>query len=591
MARSDVFVWSTLLLCLLILCQFVNVQSQNTFALIHTWIGSASTCSTTASSNLCDARASECTAFGFMMRRDGQGAPNICTSCDGGFLQAGDAKSTGWCTRCPEDTYRPLGSFNQCIKCPTQTYTTHDTSESPEQCLSASDLVVNTPVSNSIQSMQCINDGWRQQINATDGSTYCARCMYGHHDTALDAMVTCSPCPLNTFREDGTENTCVPCSAQHLSPTGSKTCTLSGVIRRDYGNKTSCDRWIETPSCVWSRSVCNASFGAVDRRVLAQTYSCLSCIGGMKITDATVSTMDPVCEDCPVNTYRVEGTPNTCLPCPASSPKSLVRSTSLGACQAPCARGTTISSSGFCVKCGKGTYKDTVADSACKVCPAGKFSGSLGAGSLADCTTCPSNSVSLAGSDEKGDCNCQPGFTRNVDLSCTPCAKGTYKDANAPPNTACMNCGAGKFSDVTQSQSEQNCNTCPSNSDSLAGSDEAVDCMCKPGFTKGAAPICRTCEPGSWKSDTGNGACTPCGLLRTSLQSGNTLQSSCVCIDKHADNGASDGQCVLCGDGTYRNTLNNGVGSQCVACPQQYSASALTQAQLLHTTHQCIQFV
>jgi len=371
---------------------------------------------------------------------------------------------------------------------------------------------------------------------------------------------------------------------------GSKRCTWD-VLAISIGSDSLCLGSSPSPICAWGRSQCNASSGGifwVDPRL--RYYNCLSCMGGMKFKNTTDNpTRYPECEECPANSYRVEGTPNTCLPCPVSLPKSATRSPGVSACQLPCSRGTTNSSSGSCIQCGKGTYKDTVADSVCKMCPLGKFSSQLGRSD--NCDACPSNSMSLPGSDEEGDCNCQAGFAINVDLSCTPCAKGTYRDQDALPSAACSSCPGGKFSDASQLQSVHDCKTCPSNSDSLLGSDAVTDCMCKAGFTKGADSICRACDPGSWKSGAGDGACTSCGPLRTSLQSGNTLQSSCVCIDKHADNGASDGQCVLCGDGTYRNTLNNGVGSQCVACPQQYSANALTQLHLTLTAGHCIEFV
>ena len=304
MRRPDVFVWSNVSLCLLILCQFVDAQPENNFARLIAWIGSPSVCGATAAAAAeCARRASACTGSGHLATWNANGVPIYCISCIGGFIQTGNANTLGSCSRCPMHTYRPRDSFNRCEKCPTQAYTTQNTMVSLDQCLFPNDHVVSTPVSNSIQSMECINDGW-SQIHNTDGSKNCARCMYGHHDAASDDMVTCSPCPLNTFRQDGSANTCVPCSAQHLSHTASKTCMHSGVIRGDYANVG-------------------------------------SCIGGMKMTDASVSTMDPVCEDCPKNTYRAEGTPNTCLPCPASTPSSYIRSSSLSACQVPpCASGT-----------------------------------------------------------------------------------------------------------------------------------------------------------------------------------------------------------------------------------------------------------
>ena len=205
---------------------------------------------------------------------------------------------------------------------------------------------------------------------------------------------------------------------------------------------------------------------------------------------------------------------STCVACAttASSPAGSASSTS---CQ--CNAGYTGPNGGACTRCGSGSYKDSAGDANCVSCPSGLTSppgstssqacsrychaGSTGPeggpcewceegrykpspGSAA-CSNCPSKTLSQTGSDELTDCKCNTGYTGSDGGPCLPCAPGKFKAAMG--SAACNECETGKFSDTDAARS---CENCPSNSNSVAGSDAAQDCTCAPGFTGVCVCVC-----------------------------------------------------------------------------------------------------
>jgi hypothetical protein len=240
---------------------------------------------------------------------------------------------------------------------------------------------------------------------------------------------------------------------------------------------------------------------------------CVKCVAG-KYKESAGSAD---CTHCAENTYsNVVGATSmsTCVPCAitASSPAGSVSSTS---CQ--CNAGYTGTNGGTCTRCEPGSYKDFAGDANCDSCPSGLTSppgstssqscsqycaaGSTGPdggpcewceegrykpspGSAA-CSICPSKTLSQMGSDEVTDCKCNAGYTGSEGGPCLPCAPGTHKSTMG--SAACNQCEAGKFSDIDAARL---CEDCPSNSNSVAGSDAAQDCTCSPGFTGVCVCVC-----------------------------------------------------------------------------------------------------
>jgi len=69
-----------------------------------------------------------------------------------------------------------------------------------------------------------------------------------------------------------------------------------------------------------------------------------------------------------------------------------------------------------------------------------------------ECAPCLANSDSLAGSDERTDCQCKAGFTRADGVACSACLAGTYGQANFGYNRA-RSCGAARNASCPTAQS------------------------------------------------------------------------------------------------------------------------------------------
>ena len=71
-----------------------------------------------------------------------------------------------------------------------------------------------------------------------------------------------------------------------------------------------------------------------------------------------------------------------------------------------CEPGYTIQpgSSGHCMQCPPGTYKDVKGTAACSLCPYAKFSNATGAESVDTCTPCPRWHLADKGSRRETDC-------------------------------------------------------------------------------------------------------------------------------------------------------------------------------------------
>lgn len=115
--------------------------------------------------------------------------------------------------------------------------------------------------------------------------------------------------------------------------------------------------------------------------------------------------------------------------------------------------------------CPIGTYSLSISTS-CTTCAANTYADTAGS---AVCLSCPSNSLSAAGSTSKSNCNCNNNYYRNIDLNCLLCPAGYRCSGNqmiiCPTGTfsavgasVCTPCAQGYYTDNTGSTS---CKICP----------------------------------------------------------------------------------------------------------------------------------
>jgi len=147
---------------------------------------------------------------------------------------------------------------------------------------------------------------------------------------------------------------------------------------------------------------------------------------------------------------------------------------------------------------------------------------------------------------------------------CTQCVKNTYK------------VGTGVAP----------CLLCPNNSISPPGSDEVADCVCNAIAVRlGTLGECVACESGKFKSSAIS--CTQCGTLRGDFQE---ELETCLCIAGYGENAA--GVCEMCAKDTYTDIITGEIrmAQKFFACPDAYSAYALTLANADKASYECINF-
>lgn len=147
------------------------------------------------------------------------------------------------------------------------------------------------------------------------------------------------------------------------------------------------------------------------------------------------------------------------------------------------------------------------------------------------CSSCPSDSSSPAGSDEKADCTCNIKF---------------YK------------------------ASPDQCTACPAGSSSIKGSVELTACVCDPGRTGPNGGTCSICEAGKYKITAGSGSCTLCVAGKYSTESGAVSINTCkICqAGKYSIlvGSGSEDSCENCQSGKYSSQTGRSSSTTCVAC-------------------------
>ena len=237
------------------------------------------------------------------------------------------------------------------------------------------------------------------------------------------------------------------------------------------------------------------------------------------------------CSKCPPGYYKDNNNPVECSACPLGG-------TSLW--------GATHRDQCFC---GKG-YSDAVTPGECIACSPASYKDTEGS---AQCTACPSGTMTDGAAVASRLCVCKPGYNGTEDAAvCDACAVGSFKSEK----------GIGQCTSCTRG----------STTNRIAATNQE-ECQCEPGsfwlgyeFTEFFVPSsdCQFCRPGFYKPTIGQELCTPCPSMTTSSWSSKAI-SDCVCSDNTVYDETLQ-ECRVCREGTYVDYLDG--NPLCVLCPE-----------------------
>jgi len=253
-----------------------------------------------------------------------------------------------------------------------------------------------------------------------------------------------------------------------------------------------------------------------------------------------------------------------------------------------------------CVACAAGKYKASDGGAPCTDCMSGKYR-TFEAGTMeTQCLSCPANTFSFSASTLLTNCSCNAGYSGASDgVACVACIAGSYKTAVGVGT--CTNCAVNEYS-TTVAQVVSTCSSCPSFSQSPAGSNDATSCKCNVGYTGANGQICLGCVQGTYKPTVGPSTCTlcgnntyssvvaassssvclPCQSNSTSLM-GSTRQSDCHCLMGYLTNnlGAPNATCQICNAGSYNSQLDATTCSKCGAGFKSSTPGAVSSEQCI----------
>jgi hypothetical protein len=185
--------------------------------------------------------------------------------------------------------------------------------------------------------------------------------------------------------------------------------------------------------------------------------------------------------------------------------------------------------------------------------------------------------------------------------ACTNCSAGAYSNVTAA--SACTTCPSNTFSGATGSNEASSCQACQANALSAAGSVSQAFCYCKSGYAHAAGMLtCKICDPGTYNSQLGRTACSNCSVglysvhygavgvetclscplgqwspegspscklcpLNSRAAAGSGSLNNCTCDTGYT--GPNDGQCSACAAGQYKSVTGS---SACVQCPAGMSS-------------------
>ena len=299
-------------------------------------------------------------------------------------------------------------------------------------------------------------------------------------------------------------------------------------------------------------------------KVLDENTPCINCVAG-KYRVLPAATAESNCVECPANTF------------------SFSASTLVINCA--CNAGYFGATNGIpCVACSAGTYKTAVGAGTCTNCGVDEYSTTV-AQVTSSCSSCPSFSQALAGSDEAADCRCNVGYTGANGAVCLACVQGTYKPTVGPDK--CTLCGNNTYSPDVAASSSSVCQSCQTSSTSLMGSTRQSDCKCLKGYITNnlgsGNATCQMCSAGSFNAQLEATTCSSCGAGYRSSTPGAVSEEECIACLVNEYSAAGAAQCDICPMGTsaparsrvlsdckclagYYSQVNGQDGLACSAC-------------------------
>lgn len=360
---------------------------------------------------------------------------------------------------------------------------------------------------------------------------------------------------------EGDENGCTACEAGKFKSNISNTLCISCVeVKPDSGHDILSSTSVDDCKC-------NAGFSL-------QEALCVQCVSG-KYKDVQFS--DNSCNDCLEGSYCPRGSTDP-IECFGNSMSEVGANTKDGCL---CNTGYEIQVSSYvCSECPQGKYKDVVSNrDFCEDCTANTYNN-LTAQSV--CVACPDNSfVSSEGSTRISDCQCNAGYQKNIDESCSECPLNYYRSQDMVDTEldACQQCSFESYIASTGSKSSYDCIICPIHSSRENNEGEVfLECTCNAGYTPGQTD-CEACGVGKYKSSRSPDACSDCPLNSNSGE-GSTSVEDCRCNTGYLPESERSSVCIPCPPGYFcpdglekhmclEDTFSDREGaSECQTCPE-----------------------
>ena len=328
------------------------------------------------------------------------------------------------------------------------------------------------------------------------GASTCTPCPAGKYNTTnlATSCISCSAGTYNASSGAGSASACISCSAGTFSGEGASTCQTCVAGTYSAEKALVCEK---CPAGTYNPNQGGTSVG-VCRSCPAGRYSttqgaasCESCPPG-KYSTTVGATSDNACTFCPAGTYSVGGK-GECDRCPTGTASTTVGATSSSTCIS-CPPGYFSSTTGatICSPVQAGGYSAAGQANPTSVdagfysldvateqiqCPAGYscqsrsslpvlcLAGSYSAAGQTDCTSCGTNKYSIRGATSISGCiTLKPGQYLVPSLNeGFRCNSGYVKDV---PNSRCVPCEPGYYSNKDVSADATTCTSCPSNTHS-----------------------------------------------------------------------------------------------------------------------------
>ena len=413
-------------------------------------------------------------------------------SADECLCVLGDFRLSGvdLCKPCPRNFFCPseagsvLPNVHGCLE---NEYTLHKGSHSRTQCMcDVGFLMVDSEDSNAVKCMPC-----RNGERCAGGAVVDEFC---HLENRV-ANAAHDKCICKPGFEETPELECRECVTPTIKPSAGDLACVACAAHTFWMNASFCAPCPANSSSVSGSSACTCHAPLVMR--------------------------DAVCVPCAVDTFFRSA--NECQACPRFSDTlnktNAYRVDALGTCV--CGRGFSRPSkpgeslNQTCVPCPPDTYE---LDGTCVTCGDGAVSaaGSAGVGA------CRCNATSCAqrvwNAFCAGSCEAEP-------QACTECRAGKFKDSvSGVGNTEpCEDCAHHSYQERTGASV---CDQCDATRYTLEpGTQDRGHCLCVSGHEHVAGlAACRPCEPGHFKTDTGDYNCSACVLGTYAVAS---TQSTC----------------------------------------------------------------